>query len=202
MEKSSGPQTRRTLRNIRRYLTPEQVHELIVNSKLWLYRTTPKLFHSRDRALLATLYLTAGRINEVLQINKSQFDFIDDDFIIIRDFEISKRKAMILQSEGIPKVDIPLPREGTMKPFTLLLMTYYAIGPEHLFNIGRRRAHQLCRHMTGKWCHWFRSQRLSYLMNTIKSETIVARMLGIKNPGTIRHYYKGEWEEHRDILLK
>ena len=57
-------------------------------------------------------------------------------------------------------------------------------------------------HMTGKWCHYFRSQRLSHIVNELKSALTTAKVFGIKNPQTIAHYYKTEWEIHKEALKR
>lgn len=53
-------------------------------------------------------------------------------------------------------------------------------------------------HMAGKWCHYFRSQRLSHVVNELKSALTTAKVFGIKNPQTIAHYCKTEWEVHKE----
>lgn len=192
---------RRRLKDIKRFIRPDVVYEMIVDGRLWPYLTNKPFYEKRDKALLALLYLTTGRINEVLKITKGQFDFeADPEFVVIKDFEISKRKEATIKREGVPKVDLPLPKVGTLSKFTDLVLDYYEISSEEMFRIGRVRAWAIVKYMTGKWCHFFRSQKLSYLVNLFHSALVTSKIVGIKNPQTIAHYYKTAWEEHRDKL--
>ena len=61
---------RRTLDNVE-YARPSEVLELI-KAKFWPYKTNMQFYQSRDKALLSLLYLTCGRINEVLSLTKKQ----------------------------------------------------------------------------------------------------------------------------------
>jgi hypothetical protein len=56
--------------------------------------------------------------------------------------------------------------------------------------------------MTGKWCHYCRSQKISDTINRIRSSDATSKILGIKNPQTISHYYKGTWEDFKEELKK
>jgi len=194
---------RRTLKTIDRYIDPDQVYHVIVDAPIWPYKKDKELYAKRDRALISILYLMGCRVNEVLRLTKSQFDFDSDpDFIIVKDFQISKRKQKTLKREGIPKLDVPLPKIGTFAKFTKIFLEYYDEAPEKLFKIGRKRAWAITNYMTGKWCHYFRSQRLSHLVNLFRSALLTSRLMGIKNPQTISHYYKTIWKEHREELKK
>lgn len=198
----SPAEAKRTLRYIKESISPDKIFELIQNGKRWPYKTKQEFYEKRDKALLALIYLSGGRVNEVLRVEKKQFGFSDEDFILIHEFRISKRKERTIEKEGIPRIVVPLPRTDKFKKFTDLILDYYEVAPEHLFKIGRKRAWAIIKHMTGKWCHYFRSQRLSYLVNRLRSATVASKIVGIKNPQTITHYYKGTWEEYREELKK
>jgi len=208
-ETSPDERSRRTLRDIERFYSSKEVLDLIENGRPWPYKIDKDYFLLRDKALMCFIYLMACRINEALKVNKTQFDFkTDPEFIVVQDFKISKRTQKILMAQGIPKIDFGLPLVGELSPFTEKVMSWYYLQEKNLGSpllfpgIGRVRAWGIIEYSTGKWCHWFRSQRLSYLMKTFRSETIVAKMIGIKAPGTISHYYKGSWAEHREELKK
>jgi len=196
----SYAEARRRLVNIDRFVSPDRIYEMIVKAPIWKYKTNIEFYTKRDRALLSLLYLLGCRVSEVIRLKKSQFDFGDPDFIIIRDFRISKRKRKTIEREGIPRIDFPIPKRGRFAKFTKLVLDYYNIADEEMFKIGRIRAWQIVKYMTGKWCHYFRCQRLSYLVNLFRSATVTARIVGIKNPQTIAHYYRGSWEQFREEL--
>lgn len=201
------PKIRRTLKDIERFVSPQDILSLIEKGRVFPYKTDPYFYHARDKALTSFIYLMGCRVNEALKVKRNQLDLkTDPDFIIVKDFKISKRKKQTIKRIGIPKIDMGLPRKGIFSPFTNKLIKWLKVSPYVpilLFpNINRKSAWRIIEHQTGKWPHWFRSQRISWLINALKSETIVAKILGIRNPGTISHYYKGEWGKWKDILGK
>ena len=195
---------RRTLKHIDRYVEPKSILKMIIDGRPYPYKRNADYYLTRDKGLMAFIYLMACRINEAGKVEKDQFDFADPrypGFIMVKDFKISKRKKKTIQREGIPRIDFGLPISGRFAPFTELIMEWYDLNPgPYLFRIGRTRAWQIIEHHTGKWCHWFRSQRFSWMVNRLRSVVIVARMFGVKNPQTIMHYYKGSWAEFRDEI--
>jgi len=205
---------RRTLRKAReagnlKYRTPGQIAQIIQSNK-WPYKTRTDFYNKRDLALASLLFLTSGRINEVLRIHKDQFseDPKDMEFILIRSFYVSKRKA----GKSHPTPTIPLPRVGAMGPLTRFVEDYLELldPEEKLFKFSRARAWAIIRYITkkpngsakGYWCHWFRAQSLSYQVNLIRSTIAVAKQRGVENPATLAHYYTGDWELFRDELKR
>jgi len=69
--------SRRTNEDIKKRLSLEQIYNLIT-AKSWPYKTGLDFYPIRDKALMALLFLTAGRISEVLSLTKEQFDFEAD----------------------------------------------------------------------------------------------------------------------------
>jgi len=198
------PEHRRTLKDIKRFIEPQQIFQYIMG-KGWNYKTQPDYYNARDRAFLSLMFVSGLRVCEVLSIRKDQFDFTDADFIIVKDVEIKKRKAKTIARKGRPKIDVVLPLEGELVDFTALVEQYYRIcESERLFPFGTKRAWAITKTITGKWNHYFRSQRISDMMNRqgIPSSDKVAKIVGIDNPQTISHYYKGTWKEAREELLK
>lgn len=75
--------SRGTNEDILERLGTEQIFNLIT-AKTWNYKTQEDFYHTRDKALMSLLFLTAGRISEVLALTKEQFDVqADRDFIIV-----------------------------------------------------------------------------------------------------------------------
>lgn len=187
---------RRSVKDIPEYLNPKQIVDLVENAKPVHYKTPIEYYRIRDRALLALLCLTGLRIGETLRLERRQFDVDSDaEFIIIRDVEISKRR------KDIVKIDVPLPKVGVFEPLTMMILDYLTrVKRGRIFKIKRCRAWRIINDMTGKWPHYFRSQRISFLVNKIRSAVTVSRIMGIKSLQTVTHYYKSEWNEHRDAL--
>lgn len=193
--------------HIKRRLRPQEVYELIAWKTL-KYQTTPDFYHARDRALLSLLYLTAGRISEVLRLNKNQFDFESDtDFIIIRDMVVVKRRKETIKKYGVPLREVPLPREGQLSPFTKLIEDYVnqipgdsMLFPSHKkarLHMTRQRAWQIVTGITGKWCHYFRSQAESNYGRIFKDVIALADFVRVVNVQTLSEYVKTSWEDYR-----
>jgi len=146
----------------------------------------------------------------VLKVTADQFrvDVDDPDFLVLHDFYVSKRK----KGREHPRPDIPLPRVGSLSPFTKLVESYLVeIGPtDKLFKFTSSRALAIIDSMTklsgsshkGMFNHWFLSQSFSYQVNLIRSTIIVAKDRGVENPSTLSHYYTGSWKEHKEDLKK
>ncbi|TET20620.1 site-specific integrase [Candidatus Bathyarchaeota archaeon] len=59
-----------------------------------LYRFLPDKFRKRDKALVATAFLTGGRISEVLMLRRSNFEF-QEERIVVKDMALLKRYEKI-----------------------------------------------------------------------------------------------------------
>jgi len=196
---------KRTLKDIKYRLSPKQVYDLIT-SKAYPYAWDRAFYQTRDRALLALLYLTGGRISEVLRLRKSQFDFVDPNFIIIKDMIVVKRKKSVVTREGYPIREVALPLKGRLAAFTELVVKYLDLldEDEKLFKFTRQRAWQIVYYITGKWNHYFRSQAESYLGRYVfrRDPVGLAEYMGIKNMQTLREYVKTSWLDYKRELLK
>lgn len=192
------------------YKSPAQIVTIIRHNK-WPYKSRKRdFYHTRDLALASLLFLTSGRVNEILRVTKDQFEEYepDNEILLLSSFYVSKRKA----GKSHPTPTIPLPRVGALGPLTGFVEDYLELlGPEDkLFRFSRARAWAIIRHITklpgakqpGMWCHWFRAQSLSYQVNLLRSTIAVAKQRGVENPGTLAHYYTGDWELFREELKR
>jgi len=207
---------RRTLEDIKAHLGLEQIFNLIL-SKEWPYKADTFHLHRtedyvrRDRCLMALLFLTAGRISEVLSLTHEQFDFqADPNFVIIRNMILVKRlktrKGKPVKHTTSPiRDEVALPLSGPLSKFTVLVNEYVQslTDPEaKLFNFGRRRAWQIVRHVTGKWCHWFRSQAESYYGKYVYTSPFALRdFVGVTDIESLGPYVKTSWKDYEDRLL-
>jgi len=206
MQSRVAGKKRRTLKDIDRRLTAAEVFTLITR-KSWPYKTDIDFYRCRDRALLALLYLTMGRVSSVLRLYKSHFDLkTDPDFIIIRNMKVIKRKKESVRRFGYPLRDVALPRQGRLSPFTRLVEDYlrFLNDEDKLFNFGRVRAWQIVNYITGKWCHDFRSQGESYFGRYVfrRDPFGMAEYIGIKNIQSLSEYVKTTWEDYKRQLLR
>lgn len=177
-----------------------------INMREWPYRVTPTYFHARDKCMMALGFLACGRINEILRVEKAQFDFESEpEFIILTNFYVSKRKKITVEREGPITVDIPIPtnKKALLYPFTQLVTDYLDIlEGEPLFQFGESRGWQIVKECTGLWPHWFRSLGFTYFASIIKNPLALAKIYGVANVNTLMRYFKGQWEEYRQVYTQ
>jgi integrase len=201
---------RRTNEDIKERLGTEQIFNLIT-SETWQYKTEPDFYHARDKALMSLLFLTAGRISEVLSLTKEQFDTeADKNFIIIRNMILVKRlktrKGKTVKHRTAPiRDEVPLPLQGSLSKFTRLVTDYLnLIGDpkDRLFRFKRHRAWQIVNHVTGEWCHWFRSQAESYYGKYVFNTPFALRdFVGVSDIESLGSYVKTQWRDYEKQLL-
>jgi integrase len=201
---------RRTNEDIKKRLGLEQIHSLITG-KTWPYKERREFYYIRDRALMALLFLTAGRISEVLSLTREQFDVeAYRNFIVIRNMILVKRlktrKGKPVRHRTAPiRDEVPLQLKGPLGKFTRLVQDYLELidePKEKLFKFKRHRAWQIVNHVTGQWCHWFRSQAESYYGKYVFSTPFALRdFVGVSDIESLGPYVKTQWKDYREKLL-
>lgn len=201
---------RRTNEDIKERLGVQQIYNMITG-RTWPYRTEQDFYHTRDRALMGLLFLTAGRISEVLSLKKEQFDSqADRNFIIIRNMILVKRlktrKGKPVKHKTAPiRDEVPLPLKGPLSKFTRLVQDYLSLieePKEKLFNFKRHRAWQVVNYITGQWCHWFRSQSESYYGKHVFNTPFALRdFVGVSDIESLGPYVKTQWRDYGEKLL-
>ncbi len=198
---------RRTLDDIDNEIQPEDVYQMITEGPTWPYKVNNKQeYVTRDRALCSLIYVTAGRISEVLSLKTSNFFFgMDKDFIYILNMEIHKRKKL-----GSRRGKIGLPLRGKLHPFTVLVTnyldqlhsTYGEATDVPLFNFKIEHAWTLVNHMTGLWDHYFRSQAETMYGDAFGGDVLtLGRFIGVSNLQTLQRYCKSSWTKYANQLL-
>lgn len=202
---------------------PDEIWKMI-HARSWPYRANKETLRLRDRVLLDLLYVAAPRISEALRLRKGQFDLNSHfDFVVIRNLLLSKRKRLPGTRHGLkgPKYreEVPLPREGPLAPFTEEIETWVIQLPkdawvfpkasryngELLYDdkeaLDRRRAWAIVKHVTGQWCHYFRSQGESYYANVFKTAWALKDFMGLTDTKTLDRYVKTRWQDYHKELL-
>jgi len=194
---------RRTLDDVK-FQRPSELLEMI-ESKSWPYKTNQEFYECRDRALISLLYLTCGRVSEVLSLTKKQFVFDEDpDFIIIKNMIVVKRKKRAKRKRRSIRDEVPLPKAGSLGTFTKFVTEYLnrlKDADEKLFTFGRHRAWQIVHFITGKWCHYFRSQGESWYGKIFSNIFALKDFVGVVDASTLSDYVKTDWKDYRDRIL-
>ena len=186
--------SKRGVNDITEFLEVAHIVNLVKNAKTIPYILDTETKTRRDRALLSCLALTGLRVSEVLSIDVNQFEDTPKT-VWIKNVKILKRRA-----EHITR-PFALPKQGIFSDLSMLILEHKdTIKKGKLFDINRASAWRIITYMTGFWCHYFRSQRISHLVNKFRSTVMVADFQGIKAPATISHYYKGDTRRHEQEL--
>lgn len=198
-----GSKPKRTLKDIDKWLTAEEIYKLITG-RVWPYKQTPDFYRTRDKALMALYFSTGCRNNEVLLLKKSQFT-VKKDFVTIRGMYISKRSKKMIARHGAKittRVPIHLPQLDTLseekfakalEPFTQLIIDHLKLleprsKDAKLFNFAERRSHQVISFVTGKWVHWFRAMSENFYGKLFGDAVRLAKFMGIINVQSVMPY--------------
>src|SRR4030042_3503882 len=82
---------RKTLSQITEYPEPEDLYKKLMDAEGWSYKTNMEYYKSRDRALVALLYLGDFRVSEVLTLTKDNLKK-KSDHILVSGVKVGKRK--------------------------------------------------------------------------------------------------------------
>lgn len=116
-----------------------------------------KARYYRDKALIATLFETGGRVSEVLMLRNRNFDFSNKTFIIVKGMPLVKRKEM-----GAFR-SFPIRRDDPLVPYLEDWVKRFE-RDDKIFSINRTRVFQIVRAIgPDLYPHWFRAQRASQL---------------------------------------
>lgn len=132
-----------------------------------------------ERALLAALFLTGGRISEVLRLTPANFDLSKKDIVVVKTMPVSKKFKKVGDRYEViagkrrkvgwvtePVKDdrtIPIPRKEPPVPILLEWVARFK-GEQRIFRMSRVQAFLEIRKLgPDLYCHWFRAQRASQL---------------------------------------
>lgn len=159
--------------------TPEE-------TKKWL----ASIGHARNRFLLTALYLTAGRVREVIGLTKENIttEFHNGKEYIIVDMMNEKNRRRKRKRLPISKE-----REGVLSE---IFLTYISGLEGTLFTFKtRQRAHQICRKY-GVNPHWLRHLRLTHLvMHYDFNDQLLTRFAGWTSSVQAKHYIEFRMED-------
>lgn len=187
--------------DIPNYMEPEQVYDkYIVGMRVYPYEKQTSQKKLRDQALIAALYTTGLRVQELLSV---RLDQVEDtpDFLVFSQVPIGKRRDKYT-------LDKALPKKGRLAPFTTIVQAYWyskrkAKKDKRLFPMGTCNAYLIVSYSTGEWCHFFRHQHISYLINELGLSTAnVARLTGHKSLQTLEGYSHATYKDFQEQLLK
>ena len=156
---------RRTLKDLDRYLSPEEIYFRLMNNEGWPYKERHRdKYLRRDRALVALQYLIAARISEVLRLIKSQFE-LKSDRVLIKGIKLSKcREDKPRKHEFRDEAFLPL--TGRRAPLTKLVLeqlNHVEDGKPIFFITSNSRAWAIVNALLGIPDHWLRAYGEDFL---------------------------------------
>jgi len=121
----------------------------------------------RDKALIATLYLTGGRISEVLKLYREDLSFqkLEEREYLVVKLQTLKRK------KGVEERLIPIPTREPLLQYLIQWLSFVKLGQPVFYSyhnpdkpIDRHQAWRIIKKASEKlWCHLLRHGRLSEL---------------------------------------
>jgi hypothetical protein len=172
--------------------------------------------------LASALYLSAGRANEVLRIQKSQFRLFPDDpeIMVCSLFQVSKRKRKFLDKKDTemyrtltskterdefakthaftiekPRIEIPMPLVGPLSPFSLAIQEFLKVcKTERLFNISKSRALGII--------SWITSTREQHMLRKAEIENDPTNQVGRTPIGKWLHWFRSQQLSYSIELLR
>lgn len=173
------------------------------------YKTNFEMLHLRDQALISLLLLSGLRISEALKLRLSQFDLSDAKFAIIKDVETVKR--------GLPREEIPLPKEGQLSPFSEILFAWllrvdgvdsFVFPPASIFGIhwnralSKQRCHVIVKAITTKYPHYFRAMCESHYGRIFRTNWALKDFMGLTDLRSTEPYVKTDWRDYAEKMLQ
>lgn len=193
-----GGKDRKTLKAIPYYPMPNEILELLLESKGWPYKRNVERYLRRDRALVAILYLGGLRISEALRLKKSQF-MKRNDHILVRSIKLSKSRI-----EGRPRRieyrDARLPLNGDRSDLTKLVLDHLEAleGKDaKLFKFDSTRAWQIVTSLLPSFtCHWLRAFCEDYLYDVWDHDLLAVSDYVKVDPRTLELYLRKRHERY------
>ena len=185
--------------------------EEIENFVGWEYleKLVEKCERERDRALIASLFETGGRVSEVLLLTKDMF-LVQDPYLIVRAMPVLKRyekigvdekgKWITKKKKGYRTFPIHC-REPLVSYLEDWLNT---LEGKRLFDIGRVRVYQIVKEIDPEiFPHWFRGQRASQLaLEYGFSIHDLVDFFNWKDLQTAIHYSRMGWKGLADKMMR
>ena len=151
---------------------------------------------TRDKALIAFLYLSAARISEVVRrVRRSDLEIKQDEYgkyLVINNMLCLKRQDTknLKRNIGI--------KIGKDKPFLKILSrwTTQLDEEEVLFDISRQHAYRITRKCYDPgFCHYFRHLRLSHLASDGMTSSDLRQITGWTDDKPAKYYVHLNWQD-------
>jgi len=215
---------RRTLNLIEVIPTPEHLYNTLVKAKGWVYKTDMDFFQSRDKALVALLYLGDFRISEVLPLTVENFD-MRDDCLLVHSVNVSKTRKTLFR-------EAKLPTSGERMVFTDLVLDYLSrlkkVGESRLFPwslrkvvykvgyytlkdgtkktryctylVGTKRAWQIVNALLPEYTqHWLRAFGYNFDYDHMDHDIMAVSDKTKADPRSLQPYLRRRYEKYRVV---
>jgi integrase len=198
LKKNTQP-SRRTLKFIDHYPSPEELYRRITDpSKGIPYKTNKAEYRRRDQALAALLYLLCLRISEALRLTKSQFS-LENDRVLVQGIQLSKTSKAGRPRRDQYRQENWLALEGRRGPLTQLVLDHLdSLAPEEkLFKFGRKWAWKIVSSQLDIPEHWLRAMGENYLYDLFDHDILAVSDFCKISVQTLPQYIRARYKKYR-----
>lgn len=189
---------RRTLQYIEYYPRPYEIYEKIMNGRGWHYKTNRDFYLKRDRAMTALAYLLAGRISEILRLNKEQFSK-QEDRVIVRGIKLSKPKTKGKPRREQFRHEAWLPLYGPRAKLIQIVLDYLEIAPDKLFISDTSQACKCVKALIDIPPHWLRAYGEDWLYDKWDHDLLAVADYVKVDPRTLQLYIRKGYAKYKPV---
>jgi len=200
--------SRRTLKYINRYPTPEQIYIKLQNNS-WPYKTNLDYYRLRDRALCVVLYVVALRVSEALRLTRENFT-VNQSAITIEGIQLSKAtktytkgkfKGKTVTRKQLFREYAFIRLDGERENLGKIVQEYLMLldSKEKLFKFKRARAYQIVSTLLGVPCHWLRAFGENYLYDHWEHDILAVSDYVKIEPQTLSQYIRRSYKKYKEI---
>jgi len=207
MEKRSRPEfqgnqfakDRRSLKYIQMYPRVQDIYNKLAYGKSLDYKSDMDYYLRRDRALVAETYLLAGRISEVLRLEKKQH-ILEKEVILVQGIKLSKAKMKDKPRRNQYRQEAFLPLTGDRARITQFVLDYLledAPTEGKIYKFGTRHALRITVALTGEPCHWLRAYGENYLYDHWDHDILAVADYIKVDPRTLANYIRRSYAKYK-----
>lgn len=212
---------RKSLDQIENIPEPSQLYDELMASAGWQYKTRQDYFLTRDRALVALLYLGDFRAIEVLPLTKANFE-AKSQYILVKNVLVAKKRKRTIREAMLPVL-------GKRAVFTKLILDYLELleDDERLFKwsleykttelknqpittkdgsikkrysktcVGTCRSWQIVKALLPNYTqHWLRAFGYNYDYDNMKFDIFAVSDKTKANPSSLQPYIRRRYQKY------
>jgi len=190
---------RRSLKYIQMYPRVQDIFNKLQYGESLDYKSDMEHYLRRDKALVALTYLLAGRISEVLRLEKKQF-IMEKEIILVQAIKLSKSKLKNRPRKNQYRQEAFLALTGERAKITQYVLDYLlndAPTEGRIFKFGTRHALRITIALTQEPCHWLRAYGENYLYDHWDHDILAVADYVKVDPRTLANYIRRSYAKYK-----